>query len=87
MKKNERIGNYLIEEINRNELISNKHRKVCRVLNYNDHSPIVISTIPGCVFISALASLVRILTGITSSGIGLKICVITTGIKKYKSIN
>ena len=87
LKKNERIGNYLIEEINRNELISNKHRKICRVLNYNDHSPIVISTITGCVFISALASLVRILTGITSSGIGLKICVITTGIKKYKSIN
>ena len=87
LKKNERIGNYLIEEINRNELISNKHRKVCRVLNYNDHSLIVISTITGFVSISAFASLVGILIGITSSAIGLKICVITTGIKEYKSIN
>ena len=37
-------------------------------------------------FISAFASLAGILIGITSSAIGLKICAIAAGIKKYKSI-
>ena len=66
--------------------MSKKHKKPCRVLNYIDHSFIVISTITGCVSISAFASLVGIPIGIASSTIGLKICVITAGIKKYKSI-
>ena len=35
---------------------------------------------------SAFASLLGIPTGITISGIGLKICAIAAGIKKYKSI-
>ena len=81
LKKIDEIRNYLIEEINRNELMSKKHKKVCRVLNYIDHSLIVISTITGCVSISTFASLVGITIGITSSAIGLKICVITAGIK------
>ena len=34
----------------------------------------------------AFVSLVDIPAGITSSALGLKICVITAGIKKYKSI-
>ena len=59
-----------------------KHKKVCKVLNYIDHSLIVISTITGCVSISAFASLVGIPIGIMSYAIGLKICVITVGIKK-----
>ena len=63
-----------------------KHKSVCRVLNYIDHSPIVISTIPGCVSISAFVSLVGIRIGIASSTIELKNCVITTVIKMYKSI-
>ena len=66
--------------------MSKKHKKVCRVLNYIDHSLIVISTITGCVSISVFASLVGIPIGITSSATGLKVCVITAGIKKYKSI-
>ena len=61
-----------------------KHRY--EVLNYIDHSLIVSSAITGCVFISAFASLFGISIGIASSPIGLKLCVITTGIKKYKSI-
>ena len=81
LKKIDEIRNYLIEEINRNELMSKKHKKVCRVLNYIDHLLIVISTITGCVSISTFASLVGITIGITSSAIGLKICVITAGIK------
>ena len=86
LKKIDEIRNYLIEEINRNELLSKKHENVFRVFNYTDQSLIVISTITGCVSISAFASLVGIPIGIASSTIGLKICVITAGIKKYKSI-
>ena len=85
LKKIDKIINYLIQEINHSELITKKHKKVCRVLNYIDHSLIVISTITECVFISALASLVAYLVGITSSAIGIKICVIIAGIKRYKS--
>ena len=45
----------------------------------------LISEINGCVFISAFASLIGIPIGITNSAVGLKICVITAGIKNYKS--
>ena len=64
-----------------------KHKKACRVLNYAEHSLIVVSTTTRCVSIFAFASLVGILIGITSSAIGLKIWLITAGVKKYKSIN
>ena len=86
LKNIDEIGNYLIEEINQNEFMTRKHKKVCRVLNYIDHSLIAISLITGGVSISVFASLVVIPIGITNSAIGLKICVITTGIKKDKSI-
>ena len=57
-------------------------------MNYIDHLLIVISIVTGCVSISSISfdSLVGIPIGITSSAIGLKICAITAGIKKYKSI-
>ena len=63
------IRNYLIEETN-HELMSKKHEKVCRILNYIEHSLILISTITGCVSFSACLSLVGIPIGITSSAIG-----------------
>ena len=56
--------------------MSKKHKKNCRVLNYIDHLLIVTSTITRCISISAFASLNSIPTGITSSAIELKICVI-----------
>ena len=91
MKKIDGVKNYLIEEINRNELMSKKHEKDCRVLSYIDHSFILInqliSTVTECVSISAFASLVGVPIGIISSAIGLKICAITTGIENYKSVN
>ena len=86
LKNIDETRNYLIEEINRNELMSKKHKKVCTTLNYIEHFLILASTITGCISISAFASLIGILIGITSSAIGLKICAITAGIKKYKSI-
>ena len=67
LKKIDEIRNYLIEEINRNELMSKKHKKVCRVLNYIDHLLIATSTITGWISISAFASLVGIPIGIASS--------------------
>ena len=86
MKKIDEIKNYLIEEINQNELMSAKDKKVCRVLNYIKNSLIAIFTITCCVSISVFLSLVGIPMGIVSSTIGLKICVITAGSKKYRSI-
>ena len=78
--------NYLIEGINRNELIRKKHKKDFITLNYIEHFLILGSTITGCVSIYSFASLVGIPVGITSSAVRLKIWVITVAIKKYKSI-
>ena len=72
--------NHLIDDMNWNELISKKHRKVFTTINYIENVLILASTITGCVSISAFPSLVGILIGITSSAIGLKICAITTAI-------
>ena len=82
LKNVDETRNYFIEEINRNELMSKKHEKVCITLNYIEHFLILASTITGYVSISSFTSLVGIPIGITSSGIGLKICAITAGIKK-----
>ena len=56
-------------------------------MNYIDLLPAVICTITGWVSISAFASLVGIPIRVTSSATGLKICVLTAGIKKCKPIN
>ena len=56
-------------------------------MNDIDYSLIIISTITRCVSIFAFASLVGIPIWIASLKIGLKICVRTAGMKKYKSIN
>ena len=55
-------------------------------MNYIEHLLILISTVTWCVSISVFAFLDVISIGITSSAIELKICGITAGIKKYKSI-
>ena len=81
LKNIDETRNYLIEEINRNELMSKKHKKVYATLNYIEHFLILGSTITGCVSISAVSSLVGIPIGITSSGNRLKICAIAAGIK------
>ena len=66
--------------------MSKKHKKVFTTLNYIEHFLILASNITGCVSISDFTSLIGIPIGITSSAIGLKICAITAGIKKYFSI-
>ena len=84
MKDIDETRNYFVKEINQNELTSKKHNKVCRVLNYIEYLLILISTVTGFFSIFAFTSLVGIPISITNSAIGLKICVITAGIKKYK---
>ena len=71
----------LIEEINQNEIMSKEHKKVYIVLNCIEQLLILISTVNGCVFIFAFASLVNIPKGITTYAIGLKICIIAARIK------
>ena len=66
--------------------MNRKHKKVCKNLNHIEHFLILATTITRCVFISAFASLIGTHIGITSSAIRSKICAITTGIKKCKSI-
>ena len=53
---------------------------------YIKHFLILGSTITGYISISTFSSLFGVPVGITSSGIGLKICAITTGVKRYQSI-
>ena len=86
LKNIDETRNYFIKEINQNELISRKLKKVFTTLNYIEHFFILVSTITGCISISAFASLIGGPIEITSSAIRLKICAIAAGIKKYKSI-
>ena len=64
LKNIDEARNYLIQEINRNELMIKKHKKVCTTLNYIKLSLILISPITGCVSISAFAFLVGVPIGI-----------------------
>ena len=77
MKNIDETRNHFTEETNENKLMSKKHKKVSKVLNYIEHLLISVFTISGWVSISAFASLIDIPIGITSSVIGLKIYVIT----------
>ena len=86
LKKINETRNYFVEKIEQNELISKKHKKVCTALNYIKNFNIIASTVTGCVSISAFASLLGIPIEIASSAIGLKICELIAGVKKYKSI-
>ena len=54
LKNIDETRNYLIEEINRNELMSKKHKNACTTLNYIERFLILGSTIAGCVSISIL---------------------------------
>ena len=66
--------------------MNKKHKKVCITLNYIEHFLVLASTITGCISISALSSSIGIPIAIKSAAVGLKICAIAAGIKKYKSI-
>ena len=76
MKKINETRNYFLKEIEQNELMSRKHKKVCTTLNYIEHFLILASEITGCISISTFASLLGFYIGIMSSATGLKICAI-----------
>ena len=66
--------------------MSKEHENVYRVLSYIEHLFILISTVTWYISIAGAASLVDISMGVTTYAIGLKLCVILVGIKKYKTI-
>ena len=66
--------------------MSKKEIKLCISLNYIDHSLILLSTITGCVSISAFASWPVIPVGIKSSALGLNPWATTSRIKLIKSL-
>ena len=45
LKKTDEKRNYFLKEIEQNELISKKHKKVCTTLNYIEHFLILPSTL------------------------------------------
>ena len=55
-------------------------------MNYIENFSVLAAVVTGCISISALAFLLGIPIGITSSSTGLKICEITAGIKNHQSI-
>ena len=66
--------------------MSKKRKKIRITLNYIEHFITLPSTITGCISLSAFASMIGIPIRTTRSAIGLKVCAITAGVKKYKSI-
>ena len=85
-KKIDETKNYLFEEIKHTDLMSGKHKKTCKYLNYVEHLLILASTVTSCVSVSAFTSLVAVPIGMTSSTVRPKVRAITAGIKKYRSI-
>ena len=86
LKNVDETRNSVIEEMNWNELMCKKEKKVCATLIYIEHFLILALTITRCISVSPFTSLVDILIEITSSTIEIKICAVTAGVKKYKSI-
>ena len=86
LEKIDETSHFLLDEINYNDLMSEKYKKTCKYLNYVEHLLILVSTITDCISISTFASLVCVLVDITSSAVRIKICAIPAENKKYKSI-
>ena len=56
LKNIDEIRKYFVEEIKQNELMSRKHKKAYKTINYIKHFPIVASAITACISISDFAS-------------------------------
>ena len=59
--------------------MSRKHKKLCTTLNYVELFLKLHFSITGCISISAFVSLLDVPIEITSSAVGLKICVLVVG--------
>ena len=61
LKNIDETRNYFLEEIQKNELMSRKNKKVCTTLNYIKHFLFFLAyAITGCISISAFVSLIGI---------------------------
>ena len=67
-------------------MISEKSKFFFTILSYIERLLVSALAVNECISISTFAPLVGIPIEIKSSEIGLNICAITAGIKKYKSI-
>ena len=65
IKKIDETSNYLLDEIQHNDLLSGKYKKPYKYSNYVEHLLILVSTVTSCISISAFASLVCVPVGIT----------------------
>ena len=63
--------------------MSENYKNTCKYLNSVENLLISVSTVTGCVPISASASLVCVTVGIPNSAAEMKVFPITAGIKKY----
>ena len=59
--------------------MSEKHKKVSKVLNYFEHLLVFVSAVGGCVSISAFTPSLCVLVGFDISEEGINICTITAG--------
>ena len=62
--------------------MSEKRKKVYRVINYFEHCLIFVSALSSCVSVSELVLLAGVPVGIASSTVRLKICALTIEVKK-----
>ena len=67
------------------DLMNENYKKTCKYLNYVQHLLILASTVTSCFLIFAFALLACVPVVISSFSVGIKICAITSGTKKYKS--
>ena len=85
-KKIDETRNDLLEEIEHNDLMSKNHKKGFKILNYFEHFLVSVAVVSGHVSIYIFVSLVGVHVDTASSAVGLKICAINAGIKKYRLI-
>ena len=56
LRKIDETRNYLLHEINHNDLMGEKYKTASKYLNHVEHLLILVSTVTGCVSIFAFAS-------------------------------
>ena len=86
LKTIDETRNYLLEEIEQNEMMSRKYKKFCTNLNYIEHFLFLASAITWCISLSPFASFLGIPIWIMSSSIELNICAIAAGTRNYEPI-
>ena len=60
LKKRDKTRYYFLEQIKQYELISKKHKKICKILNFTEDLLILTSKVTGCVSSYPFASLAGI---------------------------